>query len=184
MASFYTIPEGVTHQLIKHTYIQGSVLVPYDPEDQLTSQLRAHNIAVTTNRDESNLVNPIWWTSIRDMGYDWVIANTTGLGEYSEYILDYGIQVATEGIAVLDRLSFIEPVTKRRNFLLANKLTNMVVLSPRPRFSSVSNTRDSVTSCWFVFQQPDRWMDGTHVSYAVNWDAAQTLPPLNDITSK
>jgi hypothetical protein len=168
MASFYTIPEGVTHQLIKHTYIQGSVLVPYDPEDQLTSQLRAHNIAVTTNRDESNLVNPIWWTSIRDMGYDWVIANTTGLGEYSEYILE----------------SFIEPVAKRRNFLLANKLTNMVVLSPRPRFSSVSNTRDSVTSCWFVFQQPDRWMDGTHVSYAVNWDAAQTLPPLNDITSK
>ena len=66
MASFYTIPEGVTHQLIKHTYIQGSILVPYDPENQLTAQLQAHNLNVTTNRDESNLVNPIWWTTIRD----------------------------------------------------------------------------------------------------------------------
>jgi hypothetical protein len=150
----------------------------------LSSQLRAHNFTVTTNKDSDNLVNPIWWTTMRDKQYDWVIANTTGLNEYSEYILDYGIQVAREGIAVLDRLSFIEPVAKRRNFLLANKLSDMIVLSPRPRFSSVSTSRDSVTSCWFVFQRPGMWMDGTQVSYAVNWDAAQTLPPLDDIAIK
>ena len=184
MASFYTIPEGVTHQLIKNSYIQGSVLVPYDPNDTLSDQLRAHNLTVTTNKNSDNLVNPIWWTTMRDKQYDWVIANTTGLNEYSEYILDYGIQIAREGIAVLDRLSFIEPVAKRRSFLLSNKMSNMIVLSPRPRFSSVSASRDSVTSCWFVFQRPDKWMDGTHVSYAVNWDAAQTLPPLDDIAIK
>jgi hypothetical protein len=101
-----------------------------------------------------------------------------GLKDLSEYILEYGMEIATNGIAVLDRLSFIEPVARRRTFLLKNKLSNMVVLSPRPKFRAVGSTKDSVTACWFVFQKPDKWMDGTMISYAVNWENIGALPEL------
>lgn len=178
MDTFYSIPKGVTHALIKHSYIQGSILVPYDPLDVLSDQLRAHNFNVTTNKDPDNLTDPVWWVGERSKGYDWVVASTLGSHDFNEYILEYGIQIAQQGIAILDRLSFIEPVAKRRTFLLKNKLSNMIVLSPRPKFRAIGSTRDSVTSCWFVFQRPDNWHDGTQVTFGLDWDRVDPLPPL------
>ena len=180
MSDFYSIPKGVTHALIKHSYITGSVLVPHDPLGILTDQLKTHNFTVTRNTDESNLTDPVWWVSEKQKQYDWVIACTMGLQEYSEYILEYGMQIATQGIAVLDRLSFIEPVARRKTFLLKNKLSNMVVLNPRPKFRAVGSTRDSVTSCWFVFQRPENWRDGTQVTFGLDWDRVDPLPPLQE----
>jgi hypothetical protein len=133
---------------------------------------------VTCNQNEENVTNPIWWVSEKQKNYDWVIAQTMGLSEYSEYILEYGIQIANKGIAVLDRLSFIEPVAKRKTFLLKNKLSNMIVLNPRPKFRAIGSTRDSVTSCWFVFQKPENWTDGTQVTFGLDWDRVDPLPPL------
>jgi hypothetical protein len=178
LTDFYSIPKGVTHALIKHSFITGTVLVPHDPLGVLTDQLRSHNYKVTRNEDEDNLTNPVWWVSEKQKNYDWVIASTMGLTQYSEYILEYGMQIAKEGIAVLDRLSFIEPVARRKTFLLANKLTNMIVLNPRPKFRALGSTRDSVTSCWFVFQRPENWRDGTQVTFGLDWDRVDPLPPL------
>jgi hypothetical protein len=178
MTEFYSIPKGVTHALIKHTFIQGTVLVPNDPLGVLTDQLRSHNYTVTQNNDKDNLTNPIWWVNEKAKGHDWVVASTLGSDPENEYILEYGIQIARCGIAVLDRLSFIEPVAKRRDFLLKNKLSNMVVLSPRPKFRALGSTRDSVTACWFVFQRPETWHDGTQVTFGLNWDRVDPLPPL------
>lgn len=178
MDGFYSIPNGVTHALVKHTYISGSILVPYDPLGILSDQLKTHNLTVTKNESEQNLTDPVWWVSEKQKGYDWVVASTMGLSEYTEYILEYGMQIANEGIAVLDRLSFIEPVTKRRNFLLKNKMSNMVVLNPRPKFRALGSTKDSVTSCWFVFQHPDKWRDNTQISFGLNWDRIDQLPAL------
>ena len=152
--------------------------MPHDPLGVLTDQLRAPHFSVTRNEKEENLTDPIWWVSEKQKAYDWVVASTMGLSEYSEYILEYGMQIATKGIAVLDRLSFIEPVARRRNFLLANKLANMIVLSPRPKFRAIGSTKDSVTSCWFVFQRPENWRDGTQITFGLDWDRVDPLPPL------
>lgn len=176
--TFYTIPSGVTHALIKHSFITGSILVPYDPLGVLSDQLKKHRLVVTSNKEESNLVDPVWWVAQKERKYDWVVAATLGMGDRTEYILEYGIQVATKGIAVLDRLSFIEPVAKRKSFLLANKISNLIVLNPRPKFRTVGSTRDSVTSCWFLFQRPDCWHDGTQITYGLDWDRVDPLPPL------
>jgi len=178
MSEFYTIPSGVTHTLVKHTFITGSVLVPFDPDLTLSTELQRHNYTVTTNTDIENITDPNWWVGMREQAFDWVVCSTMGLKDLSEYILEYGMEIATNGIAVLDRLSFIEPVARRRTFLLKNKLSNMVVLSPRPKFRSIGSTKDSVTACWFVFQKPELWRDGTMVSYAVNWEDIGALPEL------
>ena len=178
MSEFYTIPSGVTHTLVKHTFINGSVLVPFDPDLTLSTELQRHNYTVTTNTDIENITDPNWWVGMREQAFDWVVCSTMGLKDLSEYILEYGMEIATNGIAVLDRLSFIEPVARRRTFLLKNKLSNMVVLSPRPKFRSIGSTKDSVTACWFVFQKPELWRDGTMISYAVNWEDIGALPEL------
>lgn len=179
MSEFYSIPKGVTHALIKHSFISGSVLVPHDPLGVLSDQLRSHNLKVTRNDKEENLTDPVWWVSEKAKKYDWIISSTMGLSNYTEYILEYGIQAATSGIAVLDRLSFIEPVARRKNFLLANKLSNMIVLSPRPKFRALGSTKDSVTSCWFLFQKPENWFDGTQVTFGLDWDRVEPLPLLD-----
>lgn len=181
MSMFYSIPKGVTHTLIKHSYLQGKIFVPYDPLNVLSDQLKGHNYQVTTNTDKENLINPIWWVGERDKGHDWVVASTLGSDPENEYILEYGLEIAKCGIAVLDRLSFIEPVAKRRDFLLKNKLSNMIVLSPRPKFRAIGSSRDSVTACWFVFQKPERWHDGTQITYGINWDQVDPLPSLPDL---
>lgn len=178
MSEFYTIPSGVTHTLVKHTFITGSVLVPFDPDLTLSTELKRHNYTVTTNTDIENITDPNWWVGMREQSFDWVICSTMGLKSLSEFILEYGMNIATNGVAVLDRLSFIEPVARRKTFLLKNKLSNMVVLSPRPRFRSIGSTKDSVTACWFVFQKPELWRDGTMISYAVNWEDIGALPEL------
>ena len=175
---FYNLPDGVVDALIKHSYVQGSVLVPYDPIGSLTDNLKQHRCDVTTNDVEENLFDPNWWAVERSKGYDWVVCPTIGKKDHKMYILEYGLQIARDGIAVLDRLSFLEPVTSRRNFLLKNKLSNIIILSPRPRFNAVSTTRDSVTAAWFLFQHPDKWRDGTQVSYAINWDNRDPSQPL------
>jgi hypothetical protein len=178
MSEFYNLPAGVVHALIKHSFIQGSIFVPYDPLNILTDHLKSHKYTVTTNTDEEKLYDPIWWVGEKQKKYDWVIAPTLGSNAYNEYILEYGLQIAQCGLAVLDRLSFIEPVTKRKSFLLKNKLSNMIVFSPRPKFRAIGSTRDSVTACWFVFQKPENWTDGTQITYALNWDLTEPLPPL------
>lgn len=154
------------------------MLVPFDPDLTLSTELQRHNYTVTTNTDIENITDPNWWVGMREQAFDWVVCSTMGLKDLSEYILEYGMEIATNGIAVLDRLSFIEPVARRRTFLLKNKLSNMVVLSPRPKFRSIGSTKDSVTACWFVFQKPELWRDGTMVSYAVNWEDIGALPEL------
>lgn len=178
MSDFYTTPAGVTHTLVKHTFITGTVLVPYDPDKTLTQELQKHNYVVTTNDDLANITDSNWWIQMREKKFEWIVCSTMGLKELSEYILEYGMSIAVNGIAVLDRLSFLEPVAKRRTFLLKNKLSNIVVLSPRPRFRSIGSAKDSVTACWFVFQKPEMWRDGTMVSYAVNWEDIGALPEL------
>lgn len=178
LSSFYTLPTGVTHALAKHSYLEGTILVPHDDEEQrLSNQLRAHNYAVTTNPDEENVTNPIWWVS-QQQKYDWIISSLLGKKELSSYILEYGMQSAVKGIAILERLSFLEPTAKRRDFLLQHKLSNIIILSPRPNFRAVGSTKDSITSAWFIFQKPEFWRDGTFVSYAVNWDNIPKLPEV------
>ena len=174
---FYTIPKGIVHELIKNSNVRSSVLLPYDPLGILKDHLEQEGITVERNEEEENILDPQWWAGHRHE-HDWVVASTMGLSQYSELITEYGRQVATKGLAILDRLSFIEPVTKRRDFLLTYKLSNMIVLNPRPRFRAIGSTKDSVTSCWFVFQRADLWHDATQITFGLDWDRVAPLPSL------
>ena len=173
--NFYQLPQGLVRALSSKITLSGKLLLPCDTDAQLAQQLQQLQLSCDSYEPGMHVFDPLWWNSKHEV-YDWVIANTTGLKEETQYVLDYGISVAKEGVIVLDRLSFLEPVTRRRKFLQNNKLSDLMILSPRPRFSAVSNTRDSVTSAWFVFKRPDEWFDGTNIEYLVDWQAVPPLP--------
>ena len=173
--NFYQLPPGLVRALSSKIPLSGKLLLPCDDGNQLAQQLGQVQLTSDSYEPGMHVFDPLWWTPKQGV-YDWVIANTTGLKEETQYILDYGIAIANEGVIILDRLSFLEPVTKRRKFLQNNKLSDLLILSPRPKFSSISKARDSVTSAWFVFKSPTNWFDGTNIEYLVDWQAVPPLP--------
>lgn len=177
MSEFYNLPSGVVKALTEKHSISGPVLAPYDPLHLLTDNLKKENIQTTVNENEENLYDSKWWSSLKPQNFAWTTAVTIGSNEYNQYILEYGLEIAQEGLIILDRLSFLEPAQKRRKFLEKNTITKMIVLSPRPKFRSIGSTRDSVTACWFVFEK-NKPKQSTEIIYALDWDAVKPLTPL------
>ena len=173
--TFYQLPQGIVRALSSNIQLTSKLLLPCDTDGQIGMQLQQLQYGCDSFEPGLHVFDPLWWQAKHEI-YDWVIANTTGLKEETQYILDYGISIAKEGVIILDRLSFLEPVTKRRKFLQNNKLSDLMILSPRPKFSTVSAARDSVTSAWFVFRRPEDWFDGTNIEYLVDWQAVPPLP--------
>jgi len=173
-SNYYELPSRIASPLTSIIDPDEKLLVPRDPK--LADQLRGLGFETEAHEGTDHVFETSWWRE-RDQKFDWVVANTTGLREEQQYILDYGIAVAKHGLIILDRLSFLEPVRSRKKFLLNNKLSDLMILSPRPRFSSISSARDSVTSAWFVFRKPEDWLDGANLRFALDW---QTPPPLAD----
>lgn len=90
------------------------------------------------------------------LGYEWVITNVPFKSALPivEHMLSYG-----KNVAVLVRLSFLEPTLTRRRFWRRLKtgrgMPTVIVL---PRYSFRKNDRgkrqtDSVTCCWLVWQE-------------------------------
>lgn len=173
--NFYQIPQGIVYQLSSKLFLTGKLLLPCDIDGQLAAQLNQQQLDCDSYEKGIHIFDPLWWTAKRGV-FDWVIANTTGLKEETYYILDYGTSIANKGVIILDRLSFLEPVAKRRKLFLNNKLSDLMIFSPRPQFSTISKSRDSVTSAWFVFRRPENWMDGTNIEFLVDWQAVPPLP--------
>lgn len=178
MSSFYKTPKGVGHALTKRVRLEGSVLIPYDIDGQLEAELKSAGVSVSVNNDSDKLLDPVWWLHESQKDHAFVVQSTVGLKEHSEYILKYGMQVCAQGMCLLERLSFLEPVTRRRDFLLSYKMSNMVIFSPRPNFRQLGSQKDSVTSAWFVFRHPDQWQDGAIVEYALDWSDLIDLDAL------
>lgn len=179
MTEFYTIPEQVIRELlrVKRLSPERKFLCPYDPHGLLKDLLEKQGYKNALSfESEENLIDPIWWLQQRDQDFDWVIAVTSGLKQFKNYILDYGMQTAKRGLIILDRLSFLEPVESRRDFLLTHKLSNIIVFSPRPQFRALGGTKDSVTSAWFAFEHD--WIDGPNLDFSINWNRPKPLPPL------
>ncbi len=180
MSSFYKTPKGVGHALCKRVQLEGHVLIPCDMDGQLEEELKSHGLQVTANQDADKLLDPMWWLSESQKGYSYIAQTTVGLKEHCEYILKYGMSVCAQGMCLLERLSFLEPVAKRRDFLLTNKMSHMVIFSPRPNYRQLGSQKDSMTSAWFVFHQAGQWQDGVMVDFALDWSDLIDLDALAD----
>lgn len=93
-------------------------------------------------------------------GVPWVITNPPF--SLAAEILVHSLARATEGVAMLLRLSFLEPTRKRAEQLVYDPPTHMLVL---PRLSFTGDGKaDSVTCAWMVWDR--RCEDNSHIQAA------------------
>lgn len=174
--SFYQVPKFIFAPIAKSSWGDGSILLPSDFNGQLAQQVREAGITdVLVNDDEVNLQDPEWWEKLRDR-VDWVIAITQGTPQYTSWITEYGIDIAREGLIILDRITFLEPTRNREAFLNESSLVNMKILSPRPAFrADGKQLKDSVTSAWFVFKKAGAARCSTFIDFEVGWPHPKNL---------
>jgi len=176
MTNFYRVPRYIFDPIRNAGLVEGVVLLPYDPEGALERQVKKANVTdIQTNDCEENLVDLDWWSQQKGK-VDWVIAITQGMKDYTKWITECGLQAARKGVCVLDRLTFLEPTRAREDFLRDASLTNIKILSPRPSFrADGTNSKDPVTSAWFVFQKPGAAPINTMIDFEVGWHRPQDL---------
>jgi hypothetical protein len=90
-----------------------------------------------------------------DWAIDWVITNPPYKRGMSEAIIQQSLSYANTGVAMLLRLSWLEP-TRNRVKLLTNNNPEMELLavypiSPRPKFDPSKPGNDSMTVAWFIW---------------------------------
>jgi len=176
MTNFYRVPRYIFDPIRNAGLVEGAVLLPFDPEGALEKQVRKAQVTdIISNDSQENLVDLDWWSQQKGK-VDWVVAITQGMKEYTKYVTECGIQVARKGVCVLDRLTFLEPTRAREDFLRDASLTNIKILSPRPSFRvDGTNSKDPVTSAWFVFQKPGAAPVNTTIDFEVGWHRPQDL---------
>ena len=151
--TYYT-PELATRSLLGIVSINSynSVLEPCSGTGGISNVLTDRFTRVSTNDIDDSvdagihvdyLSVPVGWFP----KYDWVITNPP-----FSLAIDFLKKAREEtrvGVAMLLRLSFLEP-TRDRGYYLSNNQPNHVIVLPRISFTGDSKT-DSVTTAWMVW---------------------------------
>ena len=170
------MPKFIFNPIAAEGICQGRILLPTDFDGQLAEQLKGHGIKNLTTVDNKEAIqDPEWWLGHKD-NVDWIVAITQGMGELTDWVTDYGLEVASKGICLLDRITFLEPTRRRELFLVNSSLTNLKILSPRPSFrADGKQLKDSVTSAWFIFQRASAVDVSTNIDFEVGWQRPKSL---------
>jgi hypothetical protein len=156
-------------ELINHTYLTGTIIEPCAGRGNIANPLREYfadkqmlpatvvytnDIMLDCQCDYAyDARHPMMWRDIaQDLKavrreIDWVVTNPPF--KYAPAILDQAYRSAHLGVAMLLRLSFLEPCADRARFLAEHPPTELIIL-PRISFTGDGNT-DSVTTAWMVW---------------------------------
>lgn len=159
---FYPTPEWATEELLRRVPVGGTMLECCAGQGDMAKvlALSQRGEVFCNDLDEQTMWPNHWDASKREHwlpGYDWVITNPPF--NQAALIVPLAYEYARTGIAMLLRLSFLEPVEDRGAWLNAHPPTKMIVL---PRISFTGNGKtDSVTCAWMIWQKStfaDRWI--------------------------
>lgn len=151
----YFTPASATEELQKQIDFSGSwVLECCNGDGGISSVLRTR--ATKTNDIDERLESdycldaslPESWKAF-PQGAHWVVSNPPV--NQAAQIVPLAYDYATVGIAMLLRLSFLEPVKNRGTWLNEHPPTSMIIL---PRISFTGNGKtDSVTCAWMIWEK-------------------------------
>jgi hypothetical protein len=150
----YFTPLSAARVLLKYQpSISGTILEPCVGRGDLAAPLRPLGRVVTndidplmsadTHRDAAT--DDFWLWQALDRP-DWVVSNPPF--SCCQPIIAGAFSVAQLGVAMLLRLSYLEPCNNRADFLSANPPS--VIVLPRISFTGDGKT-DNVTCAWFVW---------------------------------
>jgi len=156
---FYPTPSWATKVLLHyHPLDNDLVLEPCSGSGDITSVLSNYTANIVTN-DICNSRNADHhldmtvkssWDQFEN-GFDWIITNPP-FSEAPKIIplaFEYGRRMA-----MLLRLSYLEPCNNRADWLIENPPCHLIVL-PRISFTGDGKT-DSVTAAWFVWEYSNK----------------------------
>lgn len=174
----YPTPGQLTRALLARVSIGGVVLEPCAGAGQIVEVLQAspdvrgvlvNDIDLDFGRGGYDAADPssdLWKTVGGSV--DWVVTNPPF--NQAMPILENAWDAALEGVALLLRLSFLEPTNGRGAWLEAHAgyLSDLIIFgSPRPSFTGDGRT-DSATVAWMVWRR--RWTDCTAVRFVTGWN--------------
>jgi hypothetical protein len=152
---FYETPAWQTRALAKHVDIRGRCFEPCVGNGAIVRALAADG---KSRRWVTNDLDPNWpadshhdareeaaWHAASP---DWVVSNFPF--NVATDIVKRAHSAAHVGVAVLLRLSWLEPTADRRDFL-AEHPPDLLIVLPRTRYNPNSKSVDSVTTAWMVW---------------------------------
>lgn len=160
---FYPTPAWATEELLKRVLIQGRVFECCVGDGAMSSVLEKEpGVSVFVNDIDIRTVTadlhgdaasyPFWSKIDLTIGRpDWVVTNPPF--SHAMEILSNAYVYAKRGVAMLLRLSFLEPTEDRGEFLNKYPPDNLIVL-PRISFTGDGKT-DSVTCAWMIWEKSE-----------------------------
>ena len=167
---FYETPAWQTRVLAHHVSIEGHCYEPCVGNGAIPNALddgrrlgkrywRLNDIDPHWPADTHlDATTPEAWTAPQ---VDWVVSNFP-FGVATP-IVKHAHRIARVGVAVLLRLSWLEPTADRREFL-GDCPPDLLIVLPRTRYNPNSKSVDSVTTAWMVWYtahgEPDQFSHG------------------------
>ncbi len=157
----YFTPAHATYELLKHIYVQTrQVLECCNGDGGISGPLANYGAILKTNDIDPELradyhtdaSDPRSWLGVDT---DWVISNPPF--NLAPQIIPLAYEYANTGIAMLLRLSYLEPCesrvkSSRRGLWLQQHPPSKLIVLPRISFTGNGKT-DNVTCAWFVWEK-------------------------------
>jgi hypothetical protein len=176
---FYPTPGLLTWALLdSHRFVpwrnQATVLEPCNGEGAISDVLKESGLfrlVDAADIDETkpaaltmDATDPQAWA--RMARYDWVITNPPY--NQAPAILPLAYDNCRVGMAMLLRLSYLEPCANRASWLAEHPPAKLIVFNPRPQFRADTGGTDSVTTAWFIWHRFGN-SQGTELEFCTNW---------------
>lgn len=154
---FYETPIWQTEVLAQHVNIKGTCFEPCVGNGKIIEALsypgsNAHRQWFTNDIDRERKADchfdartiEAWPLTPRD----WTVSNPPFNG--AAEILQHALAHSRVGVALLLRLSFLEP-TMKRAVLLHRYPPSLLIVLPRTRYNPDSDSVDTVTTAWMIW---------------------------------
>ena len=173
----YPTPTALTLALLKELpQIGGAIIEPCAAEGKIAGILRTHPLVAEVITNDIDVTMPTRYhedatdadAAIWAAPADWIVTNPPF--NQADQFVHLAWAKARRGVAMLLRLSFMEPTRKRAQLLksMAPYMSHLIVFSqPRPSFTGNGRT-DSTTTAWFVWERNNP-QQGTRLIYVTNW---------------
>ncbi len=177
----YFTPTGIVHALLSKVSVPVGCLVfePCVGDGAIASCLKndGHDSLLWTGDIDPLSPNDYkfdatdtkqWGKLFPCLKADWVVTNPPYKQPDCDAIIQNAWRFTNKGIAMLLRLSYLEPCKGRAKFLKEAPLSHLIIFNPRPQFIPGKKSTDSSTVAWFVWQK--EWTKGTQVIYCTDWN--------------
>lgn len=166
---FYETPPWMTHALLKHVDVQGSIFEPCVGDHSILNALPTFIGARYANDLNPDCLADLHgdasqehiWQQLATMapgGIDWVITNPPFTNPLPMEILKWARLMARVGVALMLRISWLEPTKNAKKHprgpYLSAHPPNKYLVMPRHSFTG-NGSSDSATTAWMLWtKQP------------------------------